>query len=647
MPDPIPDATVPESSGGSSQTRDISGPGGGPVFGAGAPPPRSTPTPPPRGPGASATRILSNAYDPPSGSVPSFMGAERQLSNLGTYRLESELGRGGMGVVFKAHDENLQRSVALKVISPEYAKLPSSMDRLRAEARAAAQLVHPNIVAVYAFGEVDGVPFIAMEYVEGMDLSDYIQKVGIIPMEQALQFTRQCAEALDYAAHRNIVHRDIKPSNIFISRGGSAKVMDFGLAKRLDLESDLTASGSVVGTPNYMAPEQAMGQPVDQHADMYSLGCTLFTMLSGKKPFESHTPLEAMMKHINEPLIIPKEWAKFRNGRFVAFLERMTAKKPQDRYEDWSDVVEELKVLQGLTAPTLVSHPAVKKPLPIKPIAIGGAVAFVLVAGIVTAMAMMKGNGRRRLEANPAAVEKPAITAMTIATATATPVPTPLPTAVPPPPRDRENWGPPDGNHPPPPQDEDAFDERRGPPQPRPRGGIPGGGGPGGGPDGGGPPASEIRATVEEVLAEFPKVIDFAKQSKFADARTTLQNRAQVGQNLPRLQMLRQRVDRIFADVERGYDVAAGFEKTLLNGRTDVATLKREDKLKLARNYMKDRRTPENLSILYQGMVYVIALDDRDAPALLENLEQKVPGFNDNHEAQRMLHSMVNFYGME
>lgn len=271
---------------------------------------------------------------------------------LGCYRLGEVLGRGGMGVVYKGWDENLERHVALKIIAPEIAADELALARLKAEAQAAAQLHHHHIVSIYTFGNQAGWPYIAMEFVEGEDLSALIKREGPLTPGRAVRAIRQAAEALSYAAHRNIIHRDIKPSNIFMTKADEAKVMDFGLAKRLDVDVNLTTSGSVIGTPSYMSPEQAMGKGTDPRTDMYSLGCTLFSLLSGGTPYEATTPLEMMMRHVNEPLPIPPHWESIGAGKLTALIRKLAAKKPEERYASWTVALDDIRELEReLNAP--------------------------------------------------------------------------------------------------------------------------------------------------------------------------------------------------------------------------------------------------------------------------------------------------------
>jgi serine/threonine-protein kinase len=332
-----------------------------------------------------------------------------------------------MGVVYLATDTKLERPVALKIISPDYASLPQSVERLQQEAKAAARLIHPHIVAVYALGEAAGKHYIAMELLEGVDLAERLAHGGPLPLTTALRYTRQSSEALAYAAERQIIHRDIKPSNLFITTKDEAKVMDFGLAKCLDSDTSLTVSGSLIGTPSYMSPEQGAGGDLDYRSDMYSLGCTLFTMLTCKKPFEGRSPLEVLMQHNYKPLPIPPLWRSRYGSEFITFLEKMTAKKPEDRYGTWKEVLAALAVLE-VKAKALEANPVSSAPRSEKRWMVPAIVGTVAVVGIGAGVAaMMMG------PAEPSYSYAPSKSPSKTPAAPATPVPTPaVATPVPP-----------------------------------------------------------------------------------------------------------------------------------------------------------------------------------------------------------------------
>jgi serine/threonine-protein kinase len=218
----------------------------------------------------------------------------------GRYELEELVGSGGMSTVYRAHDSMLERKVALKILHQRFGDDEEYVERFRREARAVAQLAHPNIVTVIDRGEDGGRQFIVFEYVEGDDLKQLIDKTGPLPIDQVVELGREIAAALSFAHERGIVHRDVKPQNVLLSEG-RAKVTDFGIARSLDVEHGVTQTGTVLGTSNYIAPEQASGQPIDDRSDVYSFGVVLFELLTGTVPFEGESFVAVALKHINEP----------------------------------------------------------------------------------------------------------------------------------------------------------------------------------------------------------------------------------------------------------------------------------------------------------------------------------------------------------
>ena len=226
------------------------------------------------------------------------------------YELHRKLARGGMADVYLAKDLLLDRPVAVKVLFPEHARDESFVERFRREAQAAANLNHPNVVAVYDWGQQFGTYFIVMEYVEGRPLADVIQSEGPLHPVRAAEITSEVAAALGFAHRNGVVHRDVKPGNILITPTGQVKVADFGIAQATssgDASVNLTQAGAVMGTATYFSPEQAQGHPVDARSDLYSLGCVLYEMLTTRPPFSGDTPVAVAFKHVQERVIPPSQ----------------------------------------------------------------------------------------------------------------------------------------------------------------------------------------------------------------------------------------------------------------------------------------------------------------------------------------------------
>src|SRR5919202_2971269 len=225
----------------------------------------------------------------------------------GRYVLAESLGSGGMAEVYLAHDEVLDRDVALKVLRSQYVSDEEFAERFRREARSAASLSHPNIVQVYDRGETeDGTCYIAMEYVPGGTLKKRIEEKGPFDPRKAAAVAAQIADALGAAHERGVIHRDIKPQNVLVSASGDLKVTDFGIARAASAVTS-SASGAIFGTAGYISPEQALGEPVGPRSDLYSLGVILYEMLTGELPFTADNSIAFCMKHVTEPLRPPKQ----------------------------------------------------------------------------------------------------------------------------------------------------------------------------------------------------------------------------------------------------------------------------------------------------------------------------------------------------
>src|SRR3954447_1759312 len=252
--------------------------------------------------------------------------------NADRYELVELVGSGGMSSVYKAHDRLLQRDAALKVLHSHFLEDEEYVERFRREARAVAQLSHPNIVTVIDRGEADGHQFIVFEFVDGENLKELVHRSGPLPARRAVELALAVADGLAFAHQHELVHRDVKPQNVLLNGDGEAKVTDFGIARSLDVEHGVTQTGTVLGTSNYLSPEQAGGKPVGPATDVYSLGVVLFELLTGDVPFPGDNFVAVAMKHINDP---PPDLLELRPDlpmRLVVTVDRALAKDPAERY---------------------------------------------------------------------------------------------------------------------------------------------------------------------------------------------------------------------------------------------------------------------------------------------------------------------------
>jgi predicted Ser/Thr protein kinase len=262
-------------------------------------------------------------------------------SELGGFAIESIAGRGGMGVVYRARQRLPDRIVALKVISSEYADDPQFRTRFEREAAIAAQIEHPNVIPVHAVGEADGTLFIAMRFVDGVDLRKILTQEGRLDPSRAASIVDQVAQALDAAHARGLVHRDVKPANILVSSSGGREhvyLSDFGLARHVVGSHGLTGTGAFIGTIDYVAPEQARGDPVDARADIYSLGCVLFQAVTGTVPFPADNDLAKLFAHGSQPPPSARERNPTLPVEFDTVLKRAMAKDPGDRQASAGDL---------------------------------------------------------------------------------------------------------------------------------------------------------------------------------------------------------------------------------------------------------------------------------------------------------------------
>jgi eukaryotic-like serine/threonine-protein kinase len=281
------------------------------------------------------------------------------------YRVVERLGSGGMADVYCAEDSQLGRRVALKVLNTRFAEDPGFVERFHREASSAAGLQHPNIVAIFDRGEWDGTYYIAMEYVEGRTLKDVVREKGLAPPDAAIDITLQILRAARYAHKSGIVHRDIKPHNVLIDQEGRVRVADFGIARAGT--SDMTETGSIMGTAQYISPEQAQGRPVDARSDLYSIGVVLYELLTGRVPFDAESPVTVALMQVNEPPIPPMEIKPDIPPALDAIVMRAIEKDPARRFADADEFIAALESArqapqQVIAPPPVVEEVVVEEP---------------------------------------------------------------------------------------------------------------------------------------------------------------------------------------------------------------------------------------------------------------------------------------------
>ncbi|SDD53908.1 serine/threonine-protein kinase [Aquimonas voraii] len=282
-------------------------------------------------------------------------------THLGHYEIVAELGRGGMGVVYKGFEPALNRFVAIKELSPSLAHDPQLVERFLREARSMAALNDPHIIQIYFIGQENGQPFFVMEFVEGESLSGLLKREGRLQPEVALKILHQTAQGLATAHDAGVIHRDIKPGNLMLSSRGQVKIADFGIALATqDLSKKLTSTGEFVGTPGYLSPEVCLGKPVDQRSDVFSLGIVLFEMLSGKTPFSDESPLGLMLEVVKAEIPDVRQLNEAVDPQAAAILGKMLAKDPAERFQNCHDLAAALQAHPLVAQTGALKLPAAK-----------------------------------------------------------------------------------------------------------------------------------------------------------------------------------------------------------------------------------------------------------------------------------------------
>ncbi len=381
---------------------------------------------------------------------------------IGKYQVVEHLGRGGMAEVYKAYQPNLDRYVALKLMHAFLVEDKDFISRFEREAKNVAALRHPNIVQVYDFDVADGMPFMVMEFIEGGTLKTHLENLAqrgeSLPISEAVRIIHEIGEALSYAHKRSMIHRDVKPANVMLDSSGRVILTDFGIAKILTGPSH-TATGATIGTPSYMSPEQGLGRPGDHRSDIYSLGVMLYQLATGQLPYDADTPLAVMLKHVNDPLPMPRSIKPGIPEGIERIILKSMAKSPDDRFQTVDDMLKHLNDMEtatllavpaasmaggvaasastisasaasaGATAPgvtKVASHPAADTaPAAAARPALAGIPMWAVVVGVVTLIAVLGGGalfmsgafGRAPTQTPPATVtERPADTAIPTAT---------------------------------------------------------------------------------------------------------------------------------------------------------------------------------------------------------------------------------------
>jgi TolB-like protein/Tfp pilus assembly protein PilF len=276
----------------------------------------------------------------------------RGTSFAGRYEIIEELGTGGMGKVYRAYDTKIKVEVALKILKPEIAADKKTIERFSSEIRLSRDITHKNVCRMHDMNEEEGTQYITMEYVSGEDLKSFIKRVGQLPAGKVISITEQICDGLSEAHRLGVIHRDLKPQNIMIDKEGNAKIMDFGIARSLKAEG-ITREGAIIGTPEYMSPEQVEGKEADQRSDIYSLGIIMYEMVTGQVPFQGDTPFSIAMKHKTEDPLHPKKFNIQTPDDITSVILKCMEKEKEDRYQKAEEILTELRSIETDTTSTI------------------------------------------------------------------------------------------------------------------------------------------------------------------------------------------------------------------------------------------------------------------------------------------------------
>lgn len=309
---------------------------------------------------------------------------------LGKYELVERLGRGGMAEVYKAYQPGVERHVAIKVMHAHLRDNPAFVQRFQREARSIGQLQHPHMGRVIDFDVEADVYYMVMEYMQGGALDGDLAQKGVWPVDEAVRITLQLADALAYAHGRGMIHRDIKPGNILFTdeSHSHALLTDFGLARLLDEQNRITMTGALVGTPNYMSPEAARGEPCDARSDIYSLGVVLYELVTGRTPYAADTPYSFLMKQANEPLPPPRTLNPKLPAALETVLLKALAKAPPARYQSATEFAAALRMVQAVAGATTTGNLPMTQPKQARPSLVLAGIGVLTVA-IITVLALL------------------------------------------------------------------------------------------------------------------------------------------------------------------------------------------------------------------------------------------------------------------